>query len=146
LHSYESVAFSALLIQMQSSTNLASLVHSLQVTASGSSLDSVISPNTYVSTSAGPAAWESLMDNGSLQPNCNMEGFNVNPAGSNRIRIGIVTNNESDCSTPDSRLGVGGDGSNCTYSPGAAASGDVCGCGCDNGDEIAPTFAWVFVR
>ena len=39
-----------------------------------------------------------------MQPNCNQEGFN----SMNKIRIGILGNNENDCGTPDSFLGVGG--------------------------------------
>ena len=44
-----------------------------------------------------------------MQPNCNREGFNIYST-IGRIRIGFAGNNENDCETPDSVVGVGGDG------------------------------------
>ena len=54
--------------------------------------------------------WKTLIgSDASLQHNCNKEGFNT--AGSNiahsKARIGILGNNENDCSSTDSRIGFG---------------------------------------
>ena len=38
-----------------------------------------------------------------MQPYCNSEGFN----SLGRVRIGILGNNENDCNTPDTFVGVG---------------------------------------
>ena len=44
-----------------------------------------------------------------MQKNCNRQGFNVRADYSNhaRARIGIITNNEDDCISCDSKLGFG---------------------------------------
>jgi hypothetical protein len=82
----------------------------LKLPLTGSSLSSVFSSGAYRSTSAGRTAWLSLMSGASIQGGCNSEGFNV--ASSNatysRVRIGILGNNESDCGTCDSWMGIGG--------------------------------------
>ena len=46
---------------------------------------------------------------GFLLPNCNREGFNIlsDNASMGKARIGIITNNENDCATSDSRIGFG---------------------------------------
>ena len=56
--------------------------------------------------------------------NCNLIGFNCfpGPATSNRVRIGIVTNQENDCGSCDSRIGFGGGGNYC-----GANDGNTCG-------------------
>jgi hypothetical protein len=50
------------------------------------------------------------MASGSLQPHCNREGFNNDVPGYTRVRLGIVANQENDCASPDSRLGLRGTG------------------------------------
>ena len=66
----------------------------------------------FVATSAGRASWLSLVADGSLQANCNAEGFNLDFSIATigprpRVRLGIVGNQEADCSSPDSFLGFG---------------------------------------
>ena len=51
--------------------------------------------------------WKTLIGSQvALQLNCNREGFN-SFCNRNTVRIGIVTNNENDCHTCDSRIGFG---------------------------------------
>jgi len=57
----------------------------------------------------GRTDWLALDGNFRLQPNCNLGGVNIRDAasGSFKVRVGIVANNEDDCSSPDSYVGVG---------------------------------------
>ena len=111
-----------------------------------SSLQTLFSGGT-VSTGLGRAAWLGLVPNSTLQPNCNAEGININPAPSSaqRVRIGILGNNEADCATPDSRLGIGGYGDNCATLLNQSV-GNTTRCGGSNGDADVTTYGYVFVR
>ena len=74
------------------------------------SLYSLIADGKYRATSLGRDTWKNLIGSqASLQPNCNREGFNAvcDGAGRPKARIGILGNNERDCSTCDSRIGFG---------------------------------------
>ena len=58
----------------------------------------------------GREKWKELIGfQGSLQNNCNREGFNVVCSWSefSKARIGIVSNNQDECSSCDSRIGFG---------------------------------------
>jgi hypothetical protein len=65
--------------------------------------------------------------------------------GTARVRIGIIGNQENDCNSPDSWVGVGGQNSPC-FGGSVPTSGNTAGCTGDNGDRHNPAFAWVFVR
>ena len=75
-----------------------------------SSLNSLIADSKYRATSLGSNAWKKLIGSkASLQRNHNKEGFNVvgiHKAWS-KARIGILGNNENNCSNCDSRIGFG---------------------------------------
>lgn len=62
-----------------------------------------------VATTAGRAKWLSLVADPSLQANCDTEGVNQQYTGGPhlRMRLGIVGNNETSCTSPDSWLGFG---------------------------------------
>lgn len=53
--------------------------------------------------------WLSLLPGGGLQPNCNRQGFSntIDAGNSAYVRIGIIGNEQDDCSSPDSALGIG---------------------------------------
>ena len=79
-----------------------------------SSLYSVIADERYRSTNAGKKAWKSLIAGSSLQENCNSEGFNIqhgarlnNKYVSLNARLGFIANNENDCKSADSWIGLG---------------------------------------
>ena len=57
----------------------------------------------------GRHTWKKLIGNqASLQRNCNREGFNLkSPNYHSEARIGIISNQENDCASPDSRIGFG---------------------------------------
>ncbi|KAK3739931.1 hypothetical protein QZH41_015979, partial [Actinostola sp. cb2023] len=72
------------------------------ISYSASSLYDVIADGKFRAFSIGKATWLSLIAGASLQANCNMEGFNIGVA-----RIGIKSNNENNCITPDTNIGFG---------------------------------------
>ena len=70
----------------------------------------------------------------SLQLEFNNEGFNVVfYPGSSTARIGIVRNNENECTSCDSRIGFGVEG----YLDHSNACGNVAVWELDNGDKFA---------
>jgi hypothetical protein len=87
------------------------IARAIVVDVAASSLKALFAGGKVVTTS-GRAKWLSLLSAPSLQPNCNDEGINVDYSTATvgpkiRVRIGIVGNNESDCTSPDSFLGFG---------------------------------------
>jgi len=58
-----------------------------------------------VTTNAPVIEWRNLFDIGS-QPNCNLQGFSISN-GLNSLRLGILFNDQNDCSSPDRYFGVG---------------------------------------
>lgn len=100
-------------------------------------------------TALGRSGWTRLVASPSLQPNCNAEGFNQAVGGYRRVRLGILTNQENDCGSPDSGLGLGfgNDSNGCVTAPFAATSaGNVSTCGGDNGDRNTQAFGMLFIR
>ena len=84
-------------------------VNSIVINKQANSLHSLIADGNYRSTSLGRHTWKKLIgQQASLQRNCNQEGFNSLPARHNsRARIGIISNDQNECNTPDSRIGFG---------------------------------------
>jgi hypothetical protein len=116
-----------------------------------SSLAAIFATNKYVATAAlGRDAWLAALPGSALQKNCNREGLDV-AAGLLSVRIGILSNEQGNCDSPDSRLGIGGMGTSCGTDAGNR-HGDVCGCGCYDASGGTPTSAdllaqaFVFVR
>ena len=73
------------------------------------SLHSLIADGTYRASSLGRNEWKTLIGaQGSLQLNCNKEGFNAVGTASHhaKARIGYIANQENDCGTCDSRIGL----------------------------------------
>ena len=109
------------------------------------SLHSLIADGQSRATSLGRDTWKSLIGSeASLQTNCNKEGFNVVCSSSSysKARIGILGNNENDCSNCDSRIGFGTGGqydesntcgNEATYLP-------------DKGERHIKTMGYIFVQ
>ena len=144
--SWNTVPFTDVLVGLESPIlNMGALNLKTQKVATGAraSMFALMSPNAYVApmVAVGRAAWKALITNSSLQANCNQEGFNV----LGRSRIGIVSNQENDCNSPDSYIGVGNIGAGCN---GVAETrvGNMASCTPDNGDKSLSAFGVVFVR
>ncbi|KAM7446742.1 hypothetical protein ABFA07_004985 [Porites harrisoni] len=109
------------------------------------SLYSVIADNCYRSTSLGRDMWKTLIGpQASLQSFCNKEGFNVvsvNPQQS-KARIGIISNQQNECNTCDSRIGFG--------TGGLHDDSNSCGNEAtrlpDNGEKHIKTMGYILVK
>jgi hypothetical protein len=95
----------------------------------------------FHATNVGRSAWERLPARGSLQLNCNREGINVDTTQAS-VRIGIVANNQNDCSTCNSVIGFGASGN----TTGDVVCGNVAASSTDNGDRNDALFGYVMVR
>jgi len=116
----------------------------LVVPKTASSLRAIFATNKHQATKVGRAAWLSLLSNSSLQNNCNAEGFNVGNSGA-QVRIGIIGNNENNCSSPDSRLGFGGRGNRCGQDYNNTC-GNTARCGGHAGNRNTKVFGYILFR
>ncbi|XP_015772622.1 PREDICTED: fibrillin-1-like isoform X11 [Acropora digitifera] len=111
---------------------------------SANSLYTLIADGTYRAVSLGRNNWKSLVGpEGSLQPNCNNEGFNVVGTSSHsKARIGIIANNENDCLTCDSRIGYGTGG----FHDDSNTCGNEARVSPDNGDKHIKAMGYILVQ
>lgn len=113
------------------------------------SLFDVIADGRYKQFQFGRDAWKGLVKHGSLQRHCNKEGFNVDTRFAHiiaaRARIGIVSNQQNDCWSCDSRIGFGMDGVLCGQDNGNSC-GNEAHCSPDNGHRSTKTYGYVFVQ
>ena len=100
-----------------------------------SSLFKVIAGGATTETTAGRRSWKSLIAGSSLQNNCNKEGFNLKvhePFGELMtdvyVRIGLVANNENDCSSCDSCIGFGVSFKSCFGTHSSITCGNIALC------------------
>ncbi len=82
----------------------------IRINVAGASLRALFA-GPSISTSLGRAEWVKLLADPRLQASCNAEGINrdFSPVTSYaaRARLGIFGNNEADCDSPDSYIGLG---------------------------------------
>lgn len=144
LETWNAVAFTELRVALEYPVDSGE-IRNLVVPLAGAKLrDLFVGGQTRAST-LGRDAWKGLVGpSASLQLNCGLEGTNVFHDHT-RVRIGILGNEQADCLTPDSRIGVGGGGTVCGIIPTQSAGNSSC-FGGDNGDVELAAFAWVFVR
>ena len=103
------------------------------------SLSSLIADGTYRATSLGRNEWKKLIGaQGSLQLNCNKEGFNAVGIA----RIGYVANQENDCGSCDSRIGFGTGG----YPDNSLTCGNAASHSPDNGDRYIKAMGYILVQ
>jgi hypothetical protein len=135
LHSYSTLPFSALLVGMHDLGGTRWTVLSL----GGSSLRDLMA-TSYHPSALGRDAWMKLPGGGSLQPFCNLEGVNANTPQA-RIRLGILANQQNDCTSCDSFIGFGGQ-----YSQENMACGNLAYKVPDAGDRVDPDVGYVMAR
>ena len=102
---------------------------------------SLIANGDYRKTHLGRNKWKWLISGSSLQYNCNKEGFNVYNEQS-RVRLGLIANNENDCETPDSFIGLGAHRNWQTNAARNAASR----LSPDNGEKNLKAMGYILVR
>ena len=109
------------------------------------SLYSLIADGQYRATSLGRNTWKTLIGSqASLQANCNKEGFNAveRSFATSIARIGIISNQQNDCGSCDSRIGFGTGGrddDNNTCGNEATRSPD-------NGDKHIKAMGYILVQ
>ena len=109
------------------------------------SLYSLIADGKYRATSLGRNTWKKLIGyRASLQSYCNKEGFNVlcTDGNGSKARIGILANNQSVCSSCDSRIGFGTGG----YNDDSNTGGNEAQHGGDNGDQHIKAMGYILVQ
>ena len=105
------------------------------------SLYSLIADGQYRNTSLGRNTWKTLIGSeASLQDNCNWEGFNA--VGTNTNIIGIINNEQNDCSSCDSRIGFGTGGK----PDNSNTCGNVARANPDNGKRNTKAMGYILVQ
>lgn len=118
--------------------------------APATTLLSIFQGGTFRATNLGRAAWLASQNGTILQPNCNEEGFNVNGTYA-KARIGLQANQENDCGSSDSVVGIGVAATSCGNAS-TFSSGFHSGPQCGPHDPAVPAVAgvaadfWVWVR
>ena len=107
---------------------------------------SLIADGQYRSTTLGRDMWKSLIGSeASLQIYCNKEGFNAfggEPHFYSKARIGIISNNQDNCASCDSRIGFGTGG----YPEKKSSCGNEAKHSPDNGDKHIKTMGYILVQ
>ena len=120
----------------------ANVTRAVKIPKASASLAAIFTPNAFVATNLGRASWLGLMAAPSLQLNCNQEGFSL--ASQVSVRIGIIGNQENDCGSPDSWIGIGGTGAPCNGALNTSTTGNIATCAAV--DKATAAFGYVFVR
>ena len=117
----------------------------LVINQAADSLYTLIADGRYRNTSMGRETWKSLIGHqASLQINCNMEGFNARcfQESNSKARIGFVANEQNDCKTCDSRIGLGTGG----LPDDSSTCGNVAAIRSYNGDRQITALGYIFVH
>lgn len=138
LASYSLVGFSQVLVRMRDASDT---LRDLIIDQSANSMYDLIRSGTYTATSRGPSEWDSLMESGFLYGSCYRQGFNSN-SSQYKVRIGILGDNNADCGSPNSFIGVGATASEF----GGVAAGNYAVDDLSTQIRATKTFSYVFVR
>jgi hypothetical protein len=107
LQSWNSVPFDVVRVGLTDPRD--GMTRYLEISRPGTLSISKLFSNTASPTTLGRPAWEGLLSVGSLQPTFCGEGFNIGSSASYAsVRVGIIANQETNCTTPDSWIGIGG--------------------------------------
>jgi len=110
-----------------------SQTRSISVDMGGKSLQQKFKAGTsYTSISLG--TWRGLGGNKKFayQNHCNRQGFDVTAKHGYKLRFGIIFNEQNNCNSPDTMIGVG------MQSAAKMSAGGYCGC-CQNGGKCQKT-------
>ena len=119
-------------------------INFIVINKQANSLYSLIADGQYRATSLGRNTWKTLIGSqASLQLNCSREGFNaVGSDDHSKARIGILSNNQIDCNSSDSRIGFGTGGKHDDSNTcGNEASRET-----DNGDKHIKAMGYILVH
>ncbi|XP_065839395.1 uncharacterized protein [Oscarella lobularis] len=145
LESYYTVPFDEVLLLLKTGETLNELV----LDQPAASMKDLMGTGEHHPTDLGRSAWKTLVPYSSLQYNCNREGFNCRSdwtGAYSRVRIGIIGNQENNCNSCDSWIGIGGFGHLCSPHAANNTVGNFASCSADNGDRNTFSIGYVFVR
>ena len=123
-------------------------VNSIVINQAANSLYALIADGAEkrLTKNLGRQAWKDLIgQRASLQRHCNREGFNLkSPNYHSEARIGIISNQENHCASPDSRIGFGTGG----YPNGRITCGNVASAiyQPDNGGKVISAMGYILVQ
>jgi len=106
LPTYWNTSFSKICLVMK----IGQQINFIVITREATSLYSLIADGQYRATTVGRNTWKKLIGpQASLQLQCNKEGFNAVGSSeyNSKARIGIISNEQNDCLSSDSRIGFG---------------------------------------
>ena len=142
LPSYWNTPFSKICLGMKTNQQINFIV----INKNANSLYSLIADGSYRATSLRRDTWKTLFGSlGSLQNNCNEEGFNTICGLSSepsRARIGINSNDQTDCNSCDSRIGFGTAG----YPDDSNTCGNAATASPDNGNKNIKSMGYILVQ
>ena len=119
-------------------------INFIVINKQANSLYSLIADGQYRSTSLGRDTWMSLIfSDASLQLNCNKEGFNAGGGnGGSKARIGIISNDQDDCNSCNSRIGFGTGG----WPDKSSTCGNEAAASSVNGEKHIKTMGHILVQ
>ena len=141
LPSYWNTSFSKICLGMK----IGQQINFIVINKQANSLYSLIADGQYRATSLGRNTWKTLIGSqASLQTYCGKEGFNAVCTSSfhSKARIGILGNNENDCNTCDSRIGLGAGG----RADDSNTCGNVAALSPDNGYKHIKAMGYILVH
>ena len=141
LPTYWNTSFSKICLGMKIRQHMNFIVINKQA----NSLYSLIADGQYRNTSLGRNTWKTLIGSqASLQLYCNKEDFNAvcTDSGHSQARIGIISNQENDCSTCNSRIGFGTGG----YHDDSNTCGNEATLSPDNGDKHIKAIGYIMIQ
>ena len=104
------------------------------------SLLSLFKTGNALYTNLARSSWKNLIASSSLQLNCRRQGINVKDSGNSILtRIGYIANQENDCASCDSFIGIG-------PSRFGMSCGNVAQHSPDNGNKNTPANCYVLVQ
>jgi len=120
-------------------------INFIVINKQANSLYSLIADGQYRATSLGRNTWKALIGfQASLQSNCNKEGFNAvsNSTDHSKARIGIISNQQNNCETSESRIGFGTGGIN----DNSNSCGNEASHSPNNGDKHIKAMGYIIVQ
>lgn len=130
--------------QLRVGMAVAGVTRTLVIDAAGPNLWSMLNGKP-IDTKADLLQWEALLPKGSLQAHCHAQGLAVTSANGAKVRIGILGNNEQDCGSVDSWLGLGATAVVCGQKS-VPTAGNVACWSPDHGYANTAAVGWVMVR
>ena len=144
LPTYWNTSFSKICLGMKIGKQIKFIV----INKKAASLHSLIADGKYRATSLGRNTWKKLIGSqASLQTGCNKEGFNAASTSCSycaKTRIGILGNNERECSTCDSKIGFGTGGR--TDDSNTCGNNAIKGYTSDNGGRNIKAMGYILVQ